>query len=59
MTDKLTTRSQEAIAAALQSATQAGNPTLDTPDKAETLTYLLGFVNDVGIPSFIMKSAQK
>ena len=29
MTDKLTTRSQEAIAAALQSATQAGNPTLE------------------------------
>ncbi len=29
MTDKLTTKSQEAIAAALQTATQAGNPTLE------------------------------
>ena len=29
MTDKLTTKSQEAIAAAIQSATQAGNPTLE------------------------------
>ena len=27
-----------------------GNPTLNTPDKVETLEYLASFVNDVGIP---------
>ena len=27
-----------------------GEPTLNTPDKVETLEYLAGFVNDVGIP---------
>ena len=27
-----------------------GNPTLHTPDKVETLEFLAGFVNDVGIP---------
>jgi ABC-type glycerol-3-phosphate transport system substrate-binding protein len=29
---------------------EAGNPTLNTPDKAETLEFLAGFVNEVGIP---------
>lgn len=29
---------------------EAGKPTLNTPDKAETLEFLSGFVNEVGIP---------
>jgi ABC-type glycerol-3-phosphate transport system substrate-binding protein len=28
----------------------SGNPTLDTADKSETLDFLAGFVNEVGIP---------
>lgn len=29
---------------------ESGKPTLNTPDKVETLEYLASFVNDVGIP---------
>ena len=52
MTDKLTTKSQEAIAAALQSAAQAGNPTLEP---AHLLAALLA--QEGGVATGLLQAA--